>query len=786
MANTENKGIFQDNLISANTGDPTLLDLAKQILKRRKKIVIVCFSFIFSTVTLHTLWQRAFNPTYKASFTILVSDPLSNSNTSRGGDLISGKLFENLALGDTTNDLPTLIELLRSSFFLKPIANEFGIKEKMLRSRIKITPGGDPDDFRYRANGILNLSFKSKRPNTDLKMLKALSKSYLDRTTMMRQERLSEGLSFLNTQQPLLQNKVNLIQRKLESLRVENSLIEPMLAAAEVGDELIRLQNILETLETERNRLKSIKNQIKDGKISTLGFKGNIESDFAANGIRNNNSGLSLGPRDQSLLDELLKVDRELSIAKSKYTPNSNFLKSLEARRDQLKPELIKNQIETVDSALTLNESKTKSISMQLNKLKNRFNEKPELVREYQVIKQNLEIAQKNLYGLISAREKFQLELAQSTVPWKIINEPFISKIPIKPNLKRDIAGGFFLGLVGSLLVGYLRERLDNKFHDEEQLSQEIDAPILANIPFIENVETIFDSDEGESKSSKRISRNEEGYNRFFYEEAFRYLYTSLRFLNTNKKLRNIAITSTIPSEGKTLISVLLSKTLSRMGQKVLLIDADMRRPNVHKILKIDNLSGLSNLLTTDIKSWEKYVRRAKAEKQFDVITAGIIPPDAPRLLGSQRFKDLLAEINASENYDIIIFDNTPLLSLSDPLLVGENMDGTILVVSINKVNRSAVKESYMQLASRKEQISLLGLISNFVDEKDNQYRYYSNYKYNSYRYLYKQYSGQSDNDSSDITNENSSNKIKFSIMKNKFIKTIFKNFNKFKQWIDS
>ncbi len=784
MDNIENTIIEESNLANKSI-ETSLFELVTQIFNRRKKIVLCSFFFIFTSITFYTLYQRRFNPIYKAGFTILVSDPLSNSNKARGGNF-NDTLFEDLALGSTKNDLPTLIELLRSSFFLKPIANQFEIDEKRLKKRIKITPGGDADDFRSRANGILIFSFKSFQPSQDIKLLKALSKSYLERTTAMRQERLSEGLAFLNGQEPMLQNRVNEIQKKLQSLRIDNSLIEPTLAAAEVGDEIIRLKNVLETLETEKNRLISIKSQIKDGTISTLGFKSNIESNFGSNVNRNNNLGLSLGAKEQSLLEELLKVDKELSVAKSKYTPNSNFLKSLEARRDQLKPELIKNQIEIVESALILNESKAKSISIQLNKLKNRFNQKPELLREYQVIQQNLEIAQKNLYGLISVREKFQLELAQSTVPWKIINEPFISEIPIKPNLRREIAGGFFLGILGGFLIGYLRERLDNKYHTEEELSKEIKAPILANIPYINEINSIFQTDKLDLDTSKKKPDNNESYNRFFYEEAFRYLYTSLRFLNTNKKLKKIAITSTIPSEGKSMICVLLSKTLSGMGQKILLIDADMRRPNAHKLLKMDNLFGLSNLLTTDIKSWKKAVRKVKGEKQFDVITAGVIPPDAPRLLGSQRFKDLLSEINLTENYDLIIIDNTPLLSLSDPLLVSENTDGILLVVSMNKVNKVAVKDSYKQLISRQSQISLLGLVTNFVDETDNQYKYYSNYKYNSYRYLYKQYSGNVDDGFKENLNENLLNKIYKSINKNKFTRTLLKNINKFKKWIDT
>ena len=139
-----------------------------------------------------------------------------------------------------------------------------------------------------------------------------------------------------------------------------------------------------------------VKTKIKNGLITAIGFDGNINSAVEnGNFMSSSSSGLSLSSKDQSLLNELLKENKELSIAKSKYTENSKYLKSLQTRRDQLRPILINNQIETVNAALSINKTKMQTVLIQKEKLKEKFDKTPVLLKDYQVLIQKLELAQK-------------------------------------------------------------------------------------------------------------------------------------------------------------------------------------------------------------------------------------------------------------------------------------------------------------------------------------------------------------------------------------------------------
>ena len=177
------------------------------------------------------------------------------------------------------------------------------------------------------------------------------------------------------------------------------------------------------------------------------------------------------------------------------------------------------------------------------------------------------------------------------------------------------------------------------------------------------------------------------------------------------------------------------------MGLKTLLIDADLRKPSIHKALKIDNLKGLSDILITDLKFWEENVLKVSNQDNFEVITAGTIPPDASKLLGSQKFKDLIEEIKSIGKYDYIVINNTPILGLSDALLVSQNTDGVLLAVSLSYVNKNIARESLTRLFSI-EKLNLLGLITNSTSEnKENIYSSYKKYRRNIQKYIYESYS---------------------------------------------
>jgi hypothetical protein len=206
--------------------------------------------------------------------------------------------------------------------------------------------------------------------------------------------------------------------------------------------------------------------------------------------------------------------------------------------------------------------------------------------------------------------------MAQRSVPWRVIAPPQIESKPVNSSLPSNLVLGAMLGLAVGAAAGLLRDRFDHVFPSSSELKQELGLPLLGHIPHLDFFQGAPEGNllwvrELDQPRSNLESETSDRYlcQHFLCQEAFRNLFTSLRFLNSEKPLRSIAISSSLLGEGKSLVAALLAKTLAEMGQRVLLIDADMRRSQLDNNLGLNNLVGLSNLLSDECLHWRNYVQ---------------------------------------------------------------------------------------------------------------------------------------------------------------------------------
>lgn len=201
--------------------------------------------------------------------------------------------------------------------------------------------------------------------------------------------------------------------------------------------------------------------------------------------------------------------------------------------------------------------------------------------------------------------------------------------------------------------------------------------------------------------------------------EQFRTVRTNLQFTSVDHELKTILVTSSGPSEGKSSSVSNLAVVYAQQGKKVLLVDADLRKPTAHYTFRLDNLTGLSNILVGETSMSEATSETDIAN--LDVISCGPIPPNPSELLGSKKMEQFIKDAGVS--YDMILFDTPPVLAVADAQILSNICDGSLLVVRSKRTENELAQKSVDTLKSGKAK--LLGTILNDVEKKKANYYYY-------------------------------------------------------------
>ena len=216
----------------------------------------------------------------------------------------------------------------------------------------------------------------------------------------------------------------------------------------------------------------------------------------------------------------------------------------------------------------------------------------------------------------------------------------------------------------------------------------------------------------------------------FQYQEAILSLRTNIKFLSANKDYKKIVVTSAIPGEGKSSVAINVSLALSAARNKVMLIDADLRRPSIHRYLNLENGArfGLTNILQNDKLSNKACLHSKIDRKGLDAIPSGIVPPNPTELLGSMRMKSLMDEL--ANMYDYVIIDTAPVSVVTDAAVLSQFADGVIMVVKQKSVTFEQARQAKRNLNAINANI--LGVVLNNFNHKhvDKSGGYYSYYRY--------------------------------------------------------
>lgn len=351
-------------------------------------------------------------------------------------------------------------------------------------------------------------------------------------------------------------------------------------------------------------------------------------------------------------------------------------------------------------------------------------------------------------YGLLVQNKYESLRVAVTVTDsdFKPLSQAVVPAAPFTPQTKRDVILAVVLGLVLGVGLAFLLEYLDKRIKDEKTLERIAGVPVLVGVPAVGRG--------WRRRSSEKRSVDVVGFanDRSPLLESFRTLRSTLQYFNVDGELRSILITSGLPGEGKTVTTTNLAISLAMSGKRVIVLEADLRKPMLHEYLGISNDAGLSNLLAgrSSVPGVMQLVqmdplipaRARKGEagasataairKNLYCITSGPLPPNPNELLQSARMDDIVAEVKGLADY--VLIDTPPVLPVSDPVVLAAHADAVILCVKMGSTTRDEITRVREALDRAKAHV--IGVVAGGMKARSGYY-YRRGYRYQDGGYGY-------------------------------------------------
>jgi succinoglycan biosynthesis transport protein ExoP len=351
---------------------------------------------------------------------------------------------------------------------------------------------------------------------------------------------------------------------------------------------------------------------------------------------------------------------------------------------------------------------------------------------QYSLIKQDVETAKQLYTDFLQKTSQAKIQEHEQHNNLKMIDPPQVPRAPLGPNRARAILIGFMLSLVAGLGLALLLDYLDNTVKTVEDVARYAQLPALSVIPSLSGRRARRQLSNGEKKFAAlalpgTAHANTEAIaaldSRSSSAEAYRALRTAVLLSSVDRPPKLLLVTSGKPGEGKTTTAINTAISLSQLGNSVLILDCDLRKPSVHKVLGIEPACGLSTYLSRDAKLID--VMQKVPIPNLWVMPCGPIPPNPAEMISSFKMKKLLRTLG--ENFDYIIIDSPPLLKVTDPVILSTLVDGVILVVQSGKSTRDVLRRARQELSLAGAKI--FGVVLNNVDTpQGDYYGYYGNY----------------------------------------------------------
>ena len=675
-----------------------------RVIRSRKEIVLAVLFLVVITGAAYTFTLPKI---YAAQSRIEVNN-----------DSVDIDPFSQVPMGGTRGYDPyflrTQFEIIQSKPILYEVINRLNLQEvwgkktekipkevafKILRSSLEVS--------QYRDTSLISLTAKREDPKEAARIANELADVYRDARLDLKYKEMTRAMDALSRELEKQQEKVDLAAQRVEQLRQDLDItVLP-------GSYLGQSENSVEKL-----RLQQLEGDRIAARVEMLVAKARYEQLEAMSDedLQTASSYLTQDPFMEAMRAQIRDYDVALTSLLENYGPNYPEVKQTQASRDELMVKLqraLAGIKKGTQAQYIVAKSKFEALEEELRGVKSSDQEtQREKFVPFNKAQQELDIQRSIMNALRSRIAQEGITLKIPRTPVEIVDSAEESNRPISPNLILNVLLSIFIGLGSGVGLAYFIEYLDTSIKTADDVERWLDLPVLGLIP--QKVRPLIE----EGPDSE-------------HAEGYRVLRTNMAFTDAGGPRKGaFAVLSGGAGEGKSTTAFNLAYVCAQQNEKVLLVDADLRRPVQHTILGVSNRFGLTNVLLRDVPVEEAIKTTSVPNLHF--LPSGRLPRTSLGVLDSKRISELVYSLK--QKYDIIVFDTPPLVGISDSAVVAKEMDGVLLVVQYRKYPRDMIIRAKQMLDTLG--VPQVGVVLNNINiMRDDYYYYYHSYYSNYYYY---------------------------------------------------
>jgi len=693
-----------------------------RVLRKRWIVIAAISASVFAANSFYTFTRT---PLYRSTTSMLINNSTIPVSDIQIPGLGSGP---NINLGTEVGILKSqpLVETALAKMRQSTAANPY----KDLNASAVM---GGLDIRQDKDTLILRLTYTDSDPKRAKEILSALSQTYVEYSLEDRRTKSSTAIKFIQEKLPQVKIQLDKSALAVTQFRKTYNITDPDTYASAIFSMRTALESQAQDLQIKiaqvQQQYEVLSRQVGKSPESAIGGA-ILQQD---------------GPY-QSLVKQFQDVETNYFLERTRFRADHPNVLALKDRRDELY-RLLETRAQSVvgvgggianitnepNSAIQQNlasrlfdtQTNLAVSQVQLESIRNAqsevatvFSKIPQLQQRYVEIQRQLALDTSTYNKLTDKLEELKITEAQESSSWKVLEPPLVPLLPFSPDIVRSLLTGAFAGITLGVLVAILLNRMDQRIREVDEVREIIDLPLLGSVPLTEIASLDGNVSQGILPSGSYYA----------FKESLSSLALNLRYLGADNMMKLIALTSSVPSEGKSTLIYNLAIILAALEYRVLLVDADMRKPSIHRLAKLSNKFGLSTVLATP-SPWQDLIQSVDDKGKLHILTSGSIPPNPMLLLDSDKMTALLQEWR--QEYDYVLVDTPPVVGISDAQCLTTKVDTFILVAAINRSTSSGIAKALDILETAKANVS--GILINMITSGDSEYyyNYYDQYYLN-------------------------------------------------------